>query len=56
MNNIFIIIIIGLIIIYCTNKIFDKNVLPVPISKIEGMDINDSIDLKIARSLSYFLT
>jgi CMP-N-acetylneuraminic acid synthetase len=34
-----------------SNKIFDKNVLPVPISKIEGMDINDSIDLKIAKSL-----
>lgn len=34
-----------------SNKIYDKNVLPVPISKIEGMDINDSIDLKIAKSL-----
>jgi CMP-N-acetylneuraminic acid synthetase len=34
-----------------SNKIFDKNVLPVPISKIEGLDINDSIDLKIAKSL-----
>lgn len=34
-----------------SNKIFDKNVLPIPISKIEGMDINDSIDLKIAKSL-----
>jgi len=34
-----------------SKKIFDKNVLPIPISKIEGMDINDSIDLKIAKSL-----
>jgi CMP-N,N'-diacetyllegionaminic acid synthase len=38
-----------------SNKIFDKNVLPVPISKIEGMDINDAIDLKIARSIAHYL-
>jgi CMP-N,N'-diacetyllegionaminic acid synthase len=34
-----------------SNKIFDKNVISVPISKIEGMDINDPIDLEIAKSL-----
>jgi CMP-N,N'-diacetyllegionaminic acid synthase len=32
-------------------KIFDKIVIHVPISKIEGIDINDPVDLKIARSL-----
>lgn len=34
-----------------SKKIFDKSVISVPISKIEGMDINDLIDLKIAKSL-----